>query len=403
MPRRIIIIGAGQAGRRCAETLRELDSASEIMIFGAEAHMPYDRPPLSKAVLLGKEPGTALFVRPAEFYADRRIALFLDEAVTRVAPVEKSIETAKGRSLNYDALVFATGAKARRLVMPGADDPRVMLLRNLDDALALRARLVEKPRLAVIGGGLIGLEVAAAARQLGCAVNVLEAGERLMARGLPASISARMAALHQQHGVRLHLGARLDRIESTTQELTLYRADGCSAVDLVLVGIGAAPETALAEAAGLTVADGIITDRAGRTSLPDIYAAGEVARFPHPMNTEISTRQESWQVAQRQPASVAHAIMGYDRPYDEVPWHWTDQYDCNLQVLGEPTDTLHQIERTEGERMTLLCGDSAGRLRGAVLINNGRDATPCRRLIASGKVFDMTEFADMARPLRSFL
>lgn len=403
MARRIIIIGAGQAGWRCAETLRELDSAAEIMIFGAEAHLPYDRPPLSKAVLLGKDPGTALFVRPVEFYADQRIALYLDEAVTRVAPVEKRVETAKGRSLTYDALVFATGAKARRLVMPGADDPRVMLLRNLDDALALRARLVEKPRLAVIGGGLIGLEVAASAQQLGCAVNVLEAGERLMARGLPASISARMAALHQQHGVRLHLGARLDRIESNAQELTLYLADECLAVDLVLVGIGAAPETTLAEAAGLAVADGIITDRAGRTSQPDIYAAGEVARFPHPLNTETSTRQESWQVAQQQPVSVAHAIMGQDRPYDDIPWHWTDQYDCNLQVLGEPSDALRLIERDEGERLTLLACDSDGRLCGAVLINNGRDATPCRRMIASGKVFDMAVLADTARPLRSLL
>ena len=403
MARCIIIIGAGQAGRRCAETLRELDSTAEIMIFGAEAHLPYDRPPLSKAVLLGKDPGTALFVRPAEFYANQRIALYLDEAVTRVAPVEKRVETAKGRSLTYDALVFATGAKARHLVMPGADDPRVMLLRNLDDALALRARLVEKPRLAVIGGGLIGLEVAASAQQLGCAVNVLEAGERLMARGLPASISARMAALHQQHGVRLHLGARLDRIESNARELTLYLADECLAVDLVLVGIGAAPETTLAEAAGLAVADGIITDRAGRTSQPDIYAAGEVARFPHPLNTETSTRQESWQVAQQQPVSVAHAIMGQDRPYDDIPWHWTDQYDCNVQVLGEPSDAIHQIERAEGERLTLLACDSDGRLCGAVLINNGRDATPCRRMIASGKVFDMAVLADTARPLRSFL
>ncbi|MCE2760383.1 MAG: FAD-dependent oxidoreductase [Acetobacteraceae bacterium] len=403
MARRIIIIGAGQAGRRCAETLRELDSTAEIMIFGAEAHLPYDRPPLSKAVLLGKDPGTALFVRPAEFYADQRIALYLDEAVTRVAPVEKRVETARGRSLTYDALVVATGAKARHLVMPGADDPRVMLLRNLDDALALRARLVEKPRLAVIGGGLIGLEVAASAQQLGCAVNVLEAGERLMARGLPASISARMAALHQQHGVRLHLGARLDRIESNAQELTLYLADECLAVDLVLVGIGAAPETTLAEAAGLAVADGIITDRAGRTSQPDIYAAGEVARFPHPLSTETSTRQESWQVAQQQPVSVAHAIMGQDGPYDDIPWHWTDQYDCNLQVLGEPSDAIHQIERAEGERLTLLACDSDGRLCGAVLINNGRDATPCRRMIASGKVFDMAVLADTARPLRSFL
>jgi NADPH-dependent 2,4-dienoyl-CoA reductase/sulfur reductase-like enzyme len=221
--------------------------------------------------------------------------------------------------------------------------------------------------------------------------------------GLPASIIARMAALHRQHGVMLHLNARLDRIESSAQQLTLHLGDECLAVDLVLVGIGASPETALAKAAGLAVAEGIITDRCGRTSHPDMYAAGEVARFPHPMNADISTRQESWQVAQDQPMAVAHAIMGQDRPYDVIPWHWTDQYNCNLQVLGEPTDTLHQIERTEGERMTLLCGDSGGRLRGAVLINNGRDATPCRRLIASGKVFDMTEFADIARPLRSFL
>jgi 3-phenylpropionate/trans-cinnamate dioxygenase ferredoxin reductase subunit len=174
-------------------------------------------------------------------------------------------------------------------------------------------------------------------------------------------------------------------------------------VDLVLVGIGAAPETALAEAAGLTVADGIIADHAGRTSHPDIYAAGEVARFPHPLNTETSTRQESWQVAQQQPVSVAHAIMGQDRPYDDIPWHWTDQYDCNLQVLGGPSDALRQVERAEGERLTLLACNSDGRLYGAVLINNGRDATPCRRMIASGKVFDMALLADTARPLRTFL
>lgn len=403
MAQRIIIIGAGQAGRRCAEALRELDAAAEIMIFGAEAYLPYDRPPLSKAILLGKDPGSSLFVRSAEFYAAQRITLYLGEAVTRIAPAKKLIETAKGSSFAFDALVLATGAKARRLPVVGADDPRVMLLRSLDDARALRARLVDKPRLAVIGGGLIGLEVAASARQLGCAVDVLEAGERLMARGLPASISARMAALHQQHGVRLHLGARLNRIEGTERELTLHLADGCLAVDLVLVGIGATPETTLAEAAGLAVADGILTDRSGRTSYPDVYAAGEVARFPDPSHTGNLIRQESWQVAQHQPVAVAHAIMGQEKPYDDVPWHWTDQYDCNLQVLGEPNDTLLQIERREGERLTLLNCDSTGRLCGAVLINNGRDATPCRRMIASGKIFETAALADTTRPLRNFM
>ncbi|MCA3273125.1 MAG: FAD-dependent oxidoreductase [Roseomonas sp.] len=403
MPRRIVIIGAGQAGRRCAEVLRELDPAAEITIFGAEAHLPYDRPPLSKAVLLAKDSGTALFPRSAEFYVENRITLHLGEAVTRIAPSDRRIETAQGRSLIYDALVLATGAMARRLAIAEADDPRVMVLRSLDDARALRPRLVERPRLAVVGGGLIGMEVAASARQMGCAVDVLEAGERLMARGLPATISTHMANLHRQRGVMLRMNARLDRIESSAQELTLHLADGFLRVDLVLVGIGASPETALAEAAGITVADGIVTDRCGRTSHPDIYAAGEVARFPHPMNADVSTRQESWQVAQEQPIAVAHAILGQDRPYDVIPWHWTDQYDCNIQVLGETTDTLHQIERAEGERLTLLCCDGDGRVRGAVLINNGREATPCRRLIASGKVFDLAALADTTRPLLSFL
>ncbi|MCA3286289.1 MAG: FAD-dependent oxidoreductase [Roseomonas sp.] len=403
MPRRIVIIGAGQAGRRCAEVLRELDPAAEITIFGAEAHLPYDRPPLSKAVLLAKDSGTALFPRSAEFYVENRITLHLGEAVTRIAPSDRRIETAQGRSLIYDALVLATGAMARRLAIAEADDPRVMVLRSLDDARALRPRLVERPRLAVVGGGLIGMEVAASARQMGCAVDVLEAGERLMARGLPATISTYMANLHRQRGVMLRMNARLDRIESSAQELTLHLADGFLRVDLVLVGIGASPETALAEAAGITVADGIVTDRCGRTSHPDIYAAGEVARFPHPMNADVSTRQESWQVAQEQPIAVAHAILGQDRPYDVIPWHWTDQYDCNIQVLGETTDTLHQIERAEGERLTLLCCDGDGRVRGAVLINNGREATPCRRLIASGKVFDLAALADTTRPLLSFL
>jgi len=403
MVRRIIIIGAGQAARRCAETIRQLDASVEILIFGAETHLPYDRPPLSKAVLLGNDPGAALFVRNDAYYAQQRITVHLAEAVMRIEPVQKSIETAKGRIFSYDALVLATGAKARRLDVQGADDARVMALRSLDDALALQARLAVKPRLAVIGGGLIGLEVAASARQLGCTVDLLEAGQSLMARGLPPSISQRMASLHQKHGVTLHLSTKLYKIECAKNELTLHLAAERLAVDLVLVGIGAIPETSLAEEAGLVVADGIVTDHAGRTSYPDIYAAGEVARFPHPLSGETLTRQETWQVAQQQPVTVAHAIMGQEKPYIDIPWHWTDQFDCNVQVIGETDESLHHIERAEGERLTQLACDSNGCVRGAVLINNGREATPCRRLIASGKQLDMAALANITLPLRTFL
>ena len=403
MMRRIIIIGAGQAGRRCAEMIRELDAAAEIMLFGAEAHLPYDRPPLSKSVLLGQETQGSLFVRNAAFYAQQRITLHLAEAVTCFWPMEKRIETEKDRSFHYDVLVLATGAKARRLALPGADDPRILTLRNLDDAMALKERLAHKPRLAVIGGGLIGLEVAASALQMGASVHVLEAGERLMARSIPTAISHRMAALHRRHGVMLHFNAQVSAIATSERELLLHTNTERLAADLVVVGIGGIAETSLAEAAGLAVADGILTDASGRTSHPDIYAAGEVARFAQRFYGAAPLRQETWQIAQLQPMAVARAICGQEKAYDEVPWHWTDQFDWNVQILGTPTEQLHQIERQEGERLTLLALDDDGALRGAVLINNGRDATPCRRLIAGGKALDAVALTDTALPLRNFL
>jgi 3-phenylpropionate/trans-cinnamate dioxygenase ferredoxin reductase subunit len=258
--RRIVIIGAGQAGRRCAEMIRELDAAAEIMVFGAEAHLPYDRPPLSKSLLLGQETQGSLFISNAAFYAQQRITLHLAEAVTCLWPMEKRIETEKGRSFHYDVLVLATGAKARRLALPGADDPRILTLRNLDDAMALKQRLALKPRLAVIGGGLIGLEVAASARQMGASVHVLEAGERLMARSVPTAISHRMAALHRRHGVMLHFNAQVSAIATSERELLLHTNTERLAADLVVVGIGGIAETSLAEAAGLAVADGVLTE-----------------------------------------------------------------------------------------------------------------------------------------------
>lgn len=405
MARRIVIVGAGQAGRRTAEALRALDAEAEILLLGEEPHPPYDRPPLSKAVLLGESPGNALFVRATpDFYAEHRIALRTGVRVVAIEPGARRVVTGAGEAIAYDHLVLATGARARRLAVPGAEDPRVLLLRTLDDAEALRARLLGRPRLAVVGGGLIGLEVAASARRLGCAVTVLEALDRLMARSVPPAISDMAAALHRRHGVVLHLGCALREIRPGPGGLILDAGEVRVEADLVVAGIGAAPDTALAEAAGIAVANGILTDGQGRTSLPGIYAAGEVARFPHPFFGR-AVRLESWQVAQNQPAAVARAICGQAGDYDEIPWHWTDQFEWNLQVLGEPDPALELILRPAegGARLTAIALDREGRARGAVLINNGREATPCRRLIAGGKPLDAALLRDPGVPLRQLL
>lgn len=404
-PAQVLIIGAGQAGRRCAEALRELDAAAEILLLGEEARLPYDRPPLSKAVLLGTDPGNGLFVRDAAFYEARRIALRLGTRVAAIEPAARQVLTAAGARIGYDHLVIATGARARRLGVPGAEDPRVLTLRTLDDAEALKARLADRPRLAVVGGGLIGLEVAASARQLGCTVAVLEAADRLMARCVPPTISARFAALHRGHGVVLHAGCALQAIEPAADGGLLLLAEGGVqvAADLVVAGIGGVAETALAEAAGVAVRDGILTDAQGGTNIPGIHAAGEVARFPHPFWGGRAVRLEAWQVAQNQPVAVARAICGQAGGYDEIPWHWTDQFGWNLQVVGDPDPAFTLVERAEGERLTAIALDAEGRARGAVLINQGRDATPCRRLIAGGKALDAAALSDPATPLRSFL
>jgi len=401
--RRVVIIGTGQAGRRTAEALRELDPAAEILLLGAEPHPPYDRPPLSKAVLLGSNPGNALFVRAPGFYAEKRIDLRTGTRVEAIDPAVRCVLTEAAEAIAYDSLVIATGAQARRLALPGAEDPRVMTLRTLEDAEALCARLADRPRIAVVGGGLIGLEVAASARQRGCPVTVLEAADRLMARCVPPVISAMAAELHRRHEVVLHLGCALRSILPRSFGLVLDAGAVQLEADLVVVGIGGVPNIALAEAAGIAVQDGILTDGQGRTSHADIYAAGEVARFPHPFFGR-RVRLEAWQVAQNQPAAVARAICGQAGDYDEIPWHWTDQFDWNLQVLGDPDPSFELIQRpSEGARLTAIALDGEGRARGAVLINNGRDATPCRRLLAGGKQLDAVLLRDPAVPLRQFL
>jgi anthranilate 1,2-dioxygenase ferredoxin reductase subunit len=395
---RTVIIGAGQAGRRTAELLRGLDAGHEILLLGEEREPPYDRPPLSKEILLGEERPRGLMQREVGAYEAQRIALRLGERVEGIDLAGARVGTANGERIAYDALVIATGARARGLPMAGADDPRVLTLRSMTDARVLRARLRPGVRLVVAGAGLIGLEVAAAAVQLGGAVTVLEMGDRAMARCVPATISARIEAWHRAAGVVLEFGCRLTAIQPEPEALRLVTSTGEIEADLLLVAIGAVPNAELAREAGLAVEDGILADAFGRTSKTQVFAAGEVACIRQPCGRHI--RFETWQVAQHQPVAVANALCGAEKPYAELPWHWTDQYKHNVQILGAHGDGLDWIEREEGERLSCLGLDAEGRVQGAVLIDNGREATPLRRIIASGKPLGRERLLDPSMALR---
>ena len=395
---RTVIVGAGQAGRRTAELLRSLDGGREILLIGEEKELPYDRPPLSKEILLGELHPKGLMQRGVEAYDAQHIAVRLGQRVAGIDLAAARIETAMGERIAYDSLVLATGARARTLLLSGAADPRVRTLRNMADALALRAQLRPELRLAVVGAGLIGLEVAAAATAIGCTVTVLEVADRVMARCVPAAISARILAWHHAAGVQVHLGCALEAITPENECLRLSTSLGEMEADLLLVAIGSVPNVELASEAGLATDSGILVDSVGRTSHGQIFAAGEVARIRQPAGHHV--RYETWQVAQYQPSAVAHALCGAEKPYLELPWHWTDQYRRNVQMFGAQDDNLEWLMREDGERLTALGIDEQGRVCGAVLIDNGREATPVRRIIGGQQILDRKALLDPQRPLR---
>lgn len=324
--------------------------------------------------------------------------MLLGERVEGIDLAASRVETAGGERIAYDSLVVATGARARGLPIAGRDDPRVLTLRSMTDARALRAKLGPGLRLAVAGAGLIGLEVAAAAVQLGCAVTVLEMGERVMARCVPAAIGERVEGWHRAAGVALEFGCRLEAIRPEPDALHLATSRGEVEADLLLVAIGAVPNVELAREAGLAVEDGILADASGRTSQSGVFAAGEVTCIRQSCGRH--QRFETWQVAQHQPLAVASALCGVEKPYAELPWHWTDQYGHNVQILGSHGDGLEWIERAEGDRLSCLGLDAEGRVRGAVLIDNGREATPLRRIIAAGKPLGRERLLDPSVALR---
>ena len=393
--RHILIVGAGHAGGVAAATLRQAGFTGAITLVGSEPHPPHERPPLSKELLAGAIPVEKTYLRPLAFYAENGIAFRPGETAVAIDRKAQRVELANGDTVPYDALLLTIGARARRLALPGADHPRVLYLRDIADSLALREALNTGVRVVVVGAGFIGLEAAAVACKRGAAVTVLEVQREPLQRVCPPEIGRFMADLHRRNGVDLRTGAALTAIEPDGDALVLRTADGGAiAADVVLAGIGAQPNVELAKAAGLAVEDGILTDEFGRTSDPQIFAAGDVTRHFNPLLGR-RLRLEAWQNAQNQAMAVAKVMAGGTQPHAEVPWFWTDQYDVNLQVAGAPARWGDLVWRgTASDKAFTVFAVADGKPVGAIAMNNGRDMRPARELIGRRRAVDPARLAD---------
>jgi 3-phenylpropionate/trans-cinnamate dioxygenase ferredoxin reductase subunit len=396
-----VVVGGGQAGAWIARTLRSEGFAGRVVLIGREPHAPYERPPLSKAVLSGAAaPEMATLLAPDQA-ASLGIELWLGTDVEAVDRAAHTVTCSDKRTVTYATLFLATGARVRTLPsLEGSAHPRIHVLRTLDDAARLRAGFAQSRRLLVLGGGWIGLEVAATARRLGLAVVVLEAAPRVCTRALPPEASEYLQRLHTENGVELVLGAPVAGLLPQADGVVAELGDGRRfAADHALIGIGIAPETRLAEAAGLAVGNGIVVDKTGRTSDPHIYAAGDATRHPSDFTGGL-LRLESWANAQNQAIVVAKAALGQPVSYAETPWFWSDQYDTNLQILGLPDHAARLVARGRPEAGSgaWLALRADGAAAGVIALNAPRDLRAVRKMISEGLTPDPASWADPAVP-----
>lgn len=339
---KVLIIGAGHAGGSVAALLRQYGFDGQILLVGEERAAPYQRPPLSKAWLKGEAGLEDLLLRPESFYAENRIELRTGVTAEAIDPAARTVRFAGGQIETYDYLVLATGSTARRLDLPGADNPDLLELRTLEDAERLKSVLAPGKRLAVVGGGYVGLEAAASARALGAEAVVIERMDRVLARVASEPLSRFFTERHRQAGVEILTGVEVTGFEAGGVRL----ADGqLVAADAILVGVGALACDGLARQAGLACDQGVVVDHAARTSDPAIYAIGDVTRRPIPVHGDRMHRLESVPNALEQAKQAACAITGRTAPAPEVPWFWSDQYEVKLQIAGLPFDADRQVVR----------------------------------------------------------
>lgn len=393
----LIIVGAGHAGGRAALTLREEGYSGRLILIGDEPHVPYERPPLSKGLLQGSMDLAGCSLCDSARLAELGIEHIAGNPVRQLDPPQHRLQLADGQWLSYAGLLLATGGRARRLPQEQAN---VLYLRTHDEALALKSALRPGARLVIVGGGFIGLEVAATARGLGCEVTVLEAGPRLAGRVLAPVISEALLKLHRQHGVDVRLNVALESIHAEAVQLVDGQWLPC---DLVVVGIGMQPNIELVVAAGLEVGQGIRVDTHLRTGVPDIYAAGDVCEFR--LGGEYQ-RQETWRNAEAQGRHAALNMLGRDEPFEALPGFWSDQYDWGLQTVGVITPlTVSRALPDAG--LLLFYLDADHRLQGACGWGPGnsvaKDVKLCERLISARIALNPASLADPHVSLKHLL
>jgi len=387
----VVIIGGGHAGGRTAERLRHGGYVDPIEVVGVERELPYERPPLSKAVL-GVADVPPAYLLPAARWGELNVHFRLGVEAKAIDLADKTVALSSGDRLPWRKLVIATGLQPRRI---GALEPvssHICYLRSFDDAQKLRAGISHGASLLLVGAGLIGLEVAASAARLGARVTVVEAAERPLSRLMPPHLSDWFREVHRSAGVRILCGRTAASSRMVEGRPAIMLDDGTELMaDLILVGIGGAPNDELARAAGLEAANGIVVNEFGQTSAPDIYAVGDVAFHVNPL-FGVGWRLESWKNAEDQAGIVASHICGKPAPYREVPWFWTDQFDFNIQVAGVPGQGAPDFERGAlGERGYLAYFMDGDRLKGAVGIGCGRDIRIARETIKMSGRLNMAE------------
>ena len=400
---RIVIVGASLAGASAAETLRAEGWTGEIVLIGTESELPYERPPLSKGVLLGKDETGVAQLHDRQWYDDHTIELRLGTTVTAIDTSAKSVTLDDGSQLSYDELLLAMGSRVRRLEVPGGDLPGIHYLRTAAESQALTDAYAAKPRVVVIGAGWIGLEAAAAARERGCEVTVVEPQSTALASVLGEKVGELFAEFHRQHGVRLLFDTGVEGFEGSDHVTGVRTSTGeVLPADLVVVGVGVQPNTELAEAAGIEVASrengsGIVTGADLRTSAPSVFAAGDVVRWNHPLLGR-SVRVEHWSNAKDSGVAAAKSMLGQDVAHDAIPFFFTDQYDLGMEYAGDvPRGTSYQVvlrgDPASGAYLAFWLDDENHVLAG-MHVNTWGAIDVVQELIRSGRQVDPSRLAD---------